>query len=141
MPDEEEIFVAAPIQIEECTGLDTSRVNANDFDGSFLKVAEFEDVSKKDDHSENTDDDCLIAKPEIHIDGPSEKSSSFVGQRNKTLEAYKVKQNKRMEMANTESMIAKMNDLEMKVYQLESEKAGLESTIVKMQEELVGSKE
>ena len=43
MDDDEAVYVSAPIQLEESAGMDTSRAQANDFEGSFLKVAEFED--------------------------------------------------------------------------------------------------
>jgi hypothetical protein len=90
--------------------MDTSRAQANDFDGSFLKVAEFDDESKI---LSDNDDDCLIRPREDPIE---DSASSFVGHRNSTLAAFKLKQNKKLEQANTDSMIVKMSDLEMKVY-------------------------
>ena len=72
--EEEVVLVSRPIQLEESQGMDTSRAQANDFDGSFLKVGEFEDQSKT---LSDNDDDCLIRPRDDPI--LEESASSFVG--------------------------------------------------------------
>ena len=59
----------------------------------------------------------------------------------KTFEKFKSKHSKKLDQANTENLQLKVSELEQKIYQLESENAGLENAMEKMQDELINSKE